>query len=130
MLKSMIPNLMVENVEDTTKFYESKLGFITAASVPDGNGGLQFAIMIKDELTLMFQEKSNLITEYPILTTDELHPSISLYIQTDDLEQLYSDLKKSLTIYTDMHTTFYGAKEFAVLDNNNYVLTFTEERKQ
>ncbi|MBV7390684.1 VOC family protein [Enterococcus alishanensis] len=129
MMKSMSPNLMVESVEETISFYEEKLGFIMVASVPSEQGGLQFGILVKDDLTLMVQEKNNFISEYPALETDKVKPSISLYIQTDDLDSLYDNLKAVHTINTEMHTTFYGTKEFAILDNSGYVLTFTEEKK-
>lgn len=49
MIKSLTPNLMVEDVLETVKFYEENLGFITLASVPSENHGLQFAILSKDE---------------------------------------------------------------------------------
>ncbi|MGM0123774.1 hypothetical protein IGI37_001148 [Enterococcus sp. AZ194] len=129
MLKSITPNLMVENVTETMAFYEQKLGFTTVASVPNEAGGLQFAILVKEGLTLMFQEKENFINEYPALMTDKVKPSISLYIKTDDFEALYQELQTTHTIYTEKHTTFYGSKEFAILDNTGYVLTFSEDKE-
>lgn len=129
MLKSISPNLMVENIESTIKFYEDTLHFSTVATVPSKNGGLQFAILVKDNCNLMVQERKNFIEEYPALNTDKVQPSISLYIQTDDLEALYQDVKAKVSVYCEMHTTFYGSKEFAILDNNGYVLTFTEAKE-
>lgn len=126
MIKSMTTNLMVENVEETIHFYEKQLGFTVVASVPNEQGGLQFAILAKDEITLMAQERTNLIVEYPALTVTKVQPSVTLYIKIDDLEELYEKLTVKGLIYTEMHKTFYGANEFAILDNSGYVLTFTE----
>lgn len=129
MFKSMVPNLMVKNVEETIKFYEEIIGFSTVASVPSKNGGLQFAILVKDEFNLMIQERNNFIEEYPCLNAEKFSPSISLYIQTSNLDALYDCMNEKNVVHVQMHTTFYGSKEFAVLDNNGYVLTFTEAKE-
>lgn len=126
MLKSLTPNLMVDDVTETIEFYE-QLGFSTAATVPnETNDGLQFAILVKDSVTLMAQEKNNFAKEYPAMNMKDFKPSVSLYIQVDDLYSLYEELAIKKLIYSDLKTTFYGAKEFAILDNSGYVLTFTE----
>lgn len=125
MIKGITANLMVKNVEETIKFYEG-LSFATVASVPAEAGGLQFAILNRDGFNLMIQEKNNFIAEYPALAAEKFQASISLYIEVDDLAAWYAVLEAKLPIYTALHETFYGAKEFAILDNNGYVLTFTE----
>jgi uncharacterized glyoxalase superfamily protein PhnB len=124
----MTTNLMVESVDDSAAFYQNALGFSVVDSVPDKSGKLQFAIMSKDNLTLMFQEKNSMTEEYPILSADRVHPSVTLYITTDNFDELYLELKSGHKILRDAHTTFYGSKEFAVADNNGYVLTFAEHR--
>ncbi|KAF1297212.1 hypothetical protein BAU15_06595 [Enterococcus sp. JM4C] len=128
MMTSITTNLMVENVTESQQFYEEILGFTTVASVPNQSDGLQFAILAKDDLMLMVQERENFISEYPALATEKVQPSISLYIKVDNLEEIYAKLQENHRINTEMHTTFYGAKEFAILDNSGYVLTFTEDK--
>jgi uncharacterized glyoxalase superfamily protein PhnB len=129
MYKSMTTNLMVESVDDSVSFYQNILGFSVVASVPNESGKLQFAILSKDDLMLMLQEKGNLTAEYPILDTDKVHPSVTLYIMVDNFDELYHSLKAHHEILCDIHTTFYGSKEFAVADNSGYVLTFTEKHE-
>jgi uncharacterized glyoxalase superfamily protein PhnB len=129
MYKSMTTNLMVESVDDSVAFYQNVLGFSVVASVPSKSEKLQFAILSKDNLMLMLQEKNNLTAEYPILNTDKVHPSVTLYIMVDNFDELYHSLKERYEILRDIHTTFYGSKEFAVADNNGYVLTFTENHE-
>ena len=128
MYTNMTTNLMVESVDKSVIFYRDILGFSVVASVPGKSGEMQFAILSKDKLSLMLQERSNLIEEYPILNTPKVQPSASLYIMVDNFESLYQELKNKLEILCDIHTTFYGAKEFAVADNDGYVLTFTEHK--
>jgi len=128
MYTNMTTNLMVENVDESVAFYRDILGFSVVASVPGDSGNLQFAILLKDNLNLMLQEKHNLIGEYPILDTPEVHPSITLYITVDNFNDLYRELKSKYEILCDVHETFYGSKEFAIADNSGYVLTFTEHK--
>ncbi|TCP65553.1 VOC family protein [Baia soyae] len=126
MYKAMTTNLMVESVEETLAFYEGILGFSLVTSVPNDNGQLQFAILQKDKLSLMIQQRASLTQEYPILETSKVQPSVSLYMDVDDFEQLYMELKEKCQVLYEPHTTFYGATEFAIADNNGYVLTFAK----
>ena len=126
MFKNMTTNLMVENVEKSIAFYQEILGFAVVVSVPSQEGGLQFAILAKDNLTIMVQEKNNLMKEYPALKTEKLQPSVTLYITVDELDTLYNEMEKSYSINTKMHTSFYGTREFAITDVDGYVLTFAE----
>ena len=130
MYTNMTANLMVESVDKSLAFYKEVLGFSLAASVPGKNNELQFAIVSKDNLMLMMQEKTNLIEEYPSLSTDRVHPSITLYITVDNFDALYEDLKAKHPISAEVHETFYGAREFALCDPDGYVLTFTEKKEQ
>ena len=128
MLKGMTTNLMVESVDKAIAFYREILGFTVAASVPGQNNELQFAILAKGELGLMVEERNTLIAEYPVLDTPRVQPSVSLYITVDDLDALYGDIKAKHPIHTEIHTTFYGAREFAITDVDGYVLTFAEHQ--
>lgn len=119
---------MVESVDETVKFYSGILGFAVAASVPKDNGTLQFAILSKDSSSIMVQDRENLIEEYPILSTPKVQPSITLYIRVDNFTGLYEELKGTCEILCDVHKTFYGTEEFAIKDNNGYVLTFAENK--
>ena len=128
MFTQLTTNLMVEDVDQSVAFYQDVLGFSLKQSVPRKKGGLQFAIVAKDKQFLMFQERTNLIEEYPLLATERVQPSVSLYIMVDNFDALYQKIKNKHEILTEIHTTFYGAKEFAIADNSGYVLTFTEHK--
>ena len=126
MYTNMTTNLMVENVEKSIAFYQEVLGLAVVVSVPSQTGGLQFAILAKDNLTIMVQEKDNLMAEYPVLKAEKLQPSVTLYITVDDLDGLYEKLKGNYPVNTEIHRSFYGAREFAITDVDGYVLTFAE----
>ena len=126
MYKQMTTNLMVENVSEAITFYQNILEFSVVDSVPKEGGGLQFAILTKDGFMLMLQERKSFIAECPMLATDRVHPSVSLYIQVDNLDALHEELSARYPIAFAMHTTFYGAREFAILDKDGYVIVFAE----
>ena len=128
MYTNITTNLMVENVNVSLAFYCDILGFKADLTLPDEQGKLQFAILTKDGLTIMMQDRENLISECPSLKTDRIQPSITLYIMVDNFEQLYQDIKQKHQILIDLHETFYGAKEFAISDVDGYVLTFTPQK--
>ena len=129
MYKNITTNLMVASVDASVKFYQEVLGLEVVASVPAKNQTLQFAILAKEAMTLMLQEKENLSEEYPILAAKKIQPSITLYITVENFEELYTTIKSNYTIYTEPLKTFYGAIEFAITDPDGYVLTFTEYKE-
>ena len=52
--------------------------------------------------------------------------SLTLYIEVEDIKGLYATLADKTTIVKDMHTTFYGMREFYIRDCNGYILGFAE----
>lgn len=126
--KSLSPNLMVKNVQQTVDFYHDLLGFTLTASVPNAKGDqtLQWAMVQNQGVTLMFQEETNLKEEYPTLKTQAIGGSFTLYLTVTDADELYQRIKSKTTIVKEPHKTFYGATEFAIQDNNGYILTLAE----
>ncbi len=124
MLKTLTPNLMVEDVEATIKFYQDLLNFELTNSVP-GPSGLQWASLRSGEVELMFQQRASLEEELPVFAHRPIGGSLTFYIGVDDVTSLYEKLQPGAKLAADLHTTFYGSQEFAVLDNNGYVLVFS-----
>jgi len=124
MYKSITTNLMVGSVERSLDFYKGLFGFEVEASVPNEKGVPIFAILSKDGISLMLQEKNSLVSEYSVLKTDKIKPTMTLYIVVDDVEEYYNEMKTKCSVYVELHTTDYGAREFAILDVDGYPLTF------
>lgn len=125
MYETITTNIMVKNVKETIKFYEEKLGFQKILSVPEEGEKLNFAIMNRDKISIMFQEQENLIEEYASLKTDEIIPTFTLFITVQDVSLLYEELKNKVQIAKELHKTFYGKDEFAIFDNNGNILTIS-----
>ena len=78
----------------------------------------------------MFQSRKSLSENVPALTGCQIGASQTLYIEVSDIERLYSQLKGQVKIVVDLHTTFYGTKEFYFRDINDYILSFSEAGQQ
>ncbi|GCF92842.1 bleomycin resistance family protein [Enterococcus florum] len=126
MLTAMTTNLMVESVEESIAFYTQVLDFTLVDSVKHQEGYLQFAILEKDQCLLMLQERRNLIEELPALANEKLVPCITLYLKITDFNNQYEVLKDTAYMTSALHETFYGTREFSIVDNTGYVLTFAE----
>ena len=124
-LKSMSPNLMVDDVNSTLDFYVTILGFVKIMTVPE-TGKLDWAMVQNGAVTLMFQEKKNLKKEYPQLEKFEKGGGITFYISVTNLQEFFNSIKDKVNFVKEMHKTFYGATEFAIEDNNGYILTFSQ----
>ena len=127
MYQNLTPNLMVSDVAATIDYYEKVLGFQTITSVPSDEK-LVFAIVQANNVMLMFQDEQSLKAEYPQLEKCDQRAGLTLYIHVDDIMQLYEQLKGKARIAKDLHTTFYGSKDFAIEDCNNYILTFSQNK--
>lgn len=124
-LQKLTPNVMVEDVNKTLEFYREVLDFEVLATVPE-SGQLDWAMVKNGDTELMFQSRANLTAELPAFTHRPIIASMTFYIGVENVDVWYAKLKAHQTIVQDMHTTFYGAKEFGFLDCNGYVLVFSQ----
>ena len=124
-MKSLAPNLMVKNVNETLDFYTTILGFSKIATVPD-SGKFDWAMVQNGVVMFMFQEKENIKIEYPQLEKFEQGGGLTFYISVTNVQELFNNLEGKVKIVKEMHKTFYGATEFAIEDNNSYILTFSQ----
>lgn len=125
MYETITTNIMVENVKETIEFYQSILEFEVLVRVPETSEMLDFAIIKKDNISLMFQSKESLIKEYPSLEGKDMKPMFTLFITVSDVETLYNKLKEQVPIAKELHQTFYGKLEFAIFDNQQHILTIS-----
>jgi uncharacterized glyoxalase superfamily protein PhnB len=125
MLKKLTPNLMVEDVSWTIEFYRDTLGFQLMLTVPEA-APLNFAIMRRDGVELMFQSRASLSENVPALKGCSIGASQTFYIEVENIARLYDQLRDKVEIVVDLHTTFYNTQEFYFRDVNGYILSFSE----
>jgi uncharacterized glyoxalase superfamily protein PhnB len=124
-MESLSPNFFVKDINATISFYKL-LGFTTIATVPETGDNLVWAMMMKGNVTVMFQTFESLADEQPNISRTD-GGSLLLYIKLTGIRAFFEELKDKVTILKGLEKTFYGATEFSILDNNNYVLTFAED---
>jgi uncharacterized glyoxalase superfamily protein PhnB len=124
-MESLSPNIFVTDINATIAFYKM-LGFDLAMSVPEEGPDLVWAMMVKGNVSFMFQTFDSLANEFPEISRTD-GASLLLYIKLKGIRAFFEDIKDKVTVLKGLEKTFYGATEFSILDINNYVLTFAED---
>jgi uncharacterized glyoxalase superfamily protein PhnB len=123
-MESLSPNIFTNNMTETIDFYKS-IGFQTTMSVPEGGPDFVWVMMKNGGVTFMFQTFESLADELPEISRIS-GASQLLYINLKGIKEFFDSIKDKVKVLKGLETTFYGATEFSIVDNNNYVLTFAE----
>lgn len=124
--QSLSPNIGVKDIHETIKFYTEVLGFKLVLSVPEV-APFVWAMVASGNTTIMFQEINNLLQEYPELEGRSPIATLTFYVKIKGMKELYEKVKNTEYLAKELHKTPYGADEFALYDNNGYILTITED---
>ena len=132
----LTPNFSVRDVKETVEFYQNMLGFKFEMAVPDGSTKIEneisdkneyaYAMMSKDEVYVMFLKASNFEEDIPVLQGFPQGASVLFYIDVENIEEVYKQLKNCVEIEKTLETTWYGMREFYIRDCNGYILGFAE----
>jgi len=132
----LTPNFSVRDVKETVKFYQDMLGFKLEMAVPDGSTKIEneisdkdeyaCAMMSKDEVYVMFLKTSNFEENISVLQGFPQGASVLFYIDVENIEEAYKQLKERVEIEKTLETTWYGMREFYIKDCNGYILGFAE----
>ena len=123
-MESLSPNIFVRDMDKTIEFYK-RLGFSVTMSVPDTGSEFVWVMMNNGSVTFMFQTFESLADDLPQISRTD-GSSLLLYISLKDINGFFDLVKDKVQVLKGLEKTFYGATEFSILDNNNYVLTFAE----
>ena len=128
-LNSLTPNLMVNDVEETVEYYTDMLGFTLLMTVPE-TGKLDWAMVKRNDVVLMFQTKKSLASDLPRMAGEKPGGGLTFYIKVDRITEIHEELfNNEVEIISELESTFYNTIEFSVVDVNGYVLTFSEEQE-
>jgi uncharacterized glyoxalase superfamily protein PhnB len=109
--------LTVPEIEPAVKFYRETLGFKSA------NQTESWAVVDRDGVEVMFALPN---PHMPVFTSAQF--TGSLYFQMDSgVDDLWTAVKDKVLVVYALETFDYGMREFAIRDNNGYVLQFGEE---
>ncbi|MFZ1988480.1 MAG: VOC family protein [Alphaproteobacteria bacterium] len=106
--------LSTEDVAGSVRFYVDQFGFISTfesesfARVELGAADIMFA-----------QPNAHVPWQGPRFTG-------SIYLDVDDVDEMWERLKARVRVVYPIETMEYGLREFGVLDNNGYQLSFAQ----
>jgi uncharacterized glyoxalase superfamily protein PhnB len=113
-LESLTPMLRTWNLRATIAFYTDVLGF-TCENVSDEWG---WASLKRDGVNIMLSRPNEHEGDKAPAFTG------SLYIKTSNTDGLWESLKEKARVCYPLDDLSYGMREFAIYDNNGYVLQF------
>jgi len=116
-LQQIRPMLWTSKLSETIAFYTERLGF----TLLERNDEWGWASLMKDEVEI------RLIYPNENLIVDESKFTGSFYFDTTDVEELWNEIKDSVSIYYELDTFDWGMREFAIYDNNGYILQFGQK---
>lgn len=106
--------LWTTDIKGSVDFYTSILGF----SCDQLNVDRGWASVSRDDVSIMFAlPNEHTPFDKPTFTG-------SLYFNTDDVDSFWEDLKGNTRVCYEIENFDYGMREFAVYDNNGYLLQF------
>ncbi|HKF06987.1 MAG TPA: VOC family protein [Candidatus Sulfotelmatobacter sp.] len=114
-LTRLAPILWTKDLPASIDFYCEMLGF---ACVGRSEG---WACLQKDDVELMLSLPN---AHEPF---DRIQFTGSFYFRPDDVQALWKQLKDTATIVYPLEDFDYGMREFAIRDNNGYILQFGQE---
>ena len=110
-LLRIAPELPVLDVRRALEYYNDRLGFHTAMTMPAGD----YAIVERDGVAIhLFQ-------------TNARHAPASIHIFVDGLDELHAELhRRGADVKQDIETKPWGNREFRVVDDSGNEIKFTE----
>ncbi len=124
-LSQMTPVVIVDAVEPCIRFWVDRFAFAVTAEVPGDDGALQFAILEKDGIQLMYQTKASVIADSPEQAADVVGHSTALFFRVPDLDAVERVLAGAPVVKA-RHETFYGSVEVYVREPGGNVVGFAQ----
>ena len=121
-LKKLTPNLIVERIPESLRFWVDRLRFEKRVEVPHGDQ-LGFVILGRDAVGLMLQSRASLTDDVAAIA-EGAHRAV-LYLEVPSLGPIRQALE-GWPLVVPERKTFYGAQEIIVRDPDGHVVFFSE----
>jgi catechol 2,3-dioxygenase-like lactoylglutathione lyase family enzyme len=113
-LSALRPILWTDDLDGTVAFYTEVLGF----TLDDRNDDWGWASLSRDDVSVMLA-RPNAHESF-----DKIGFTGSFYFTTDDVEAAREQVRDKARVCYDIETFPWGMREFAIYDNNGYLLQF------
>jgi len=125
--QKVTPNLMVKDVSASLKFYQETLGLERRLTVPEQEPFVFVSVAAGDVEIFLNQDGLNQDGS----SGKSRASGISLYVELEGLNHLLERVQQhQVKIEIALNETFYGMREFAVLDPDGYMIIFAERIKK
>ena len=125
---SLVPNLIVADVDRSLAFYRDVLGFTAEQTVPDVPP-LVFAILRSGPVEVYLNAPGPAVEEYPAFKDRPIGGTLTLFVQIVGIRKAYEELRTKATVVMPLEKKWYGPTEFAVIDPDGYVITLAEHEE-
>jgi len=122
---TIVPNLLVANVERSLAFYTATLGFERGMTVPD-QPPFVFASATNGSVEVFLNDRSTTAKESPQMAGLAPGGGNTMFIEVEGIDALHDRLRPQVTIVMTIVTQWYGMREFAMTDPDGYVITFAQ----
>lgn len=119
-LTNLSPMLETNDVSASIKFYTKTLEFKLRGKLVH-ESVVTWCDLVKDEVSIMFSLPNGRMNYGRILLSG------SIYINVEDVDALWNLLKDKCEVVYPIENFEYGMREFAIKDNNGYVLNFGQD---
>jgi uncharacterized glyoxalase superfamily protein PhnB len=109
------PMIHVPDVRAAAEWY-ARIGFTVIATYDDDGGDPSFAVLSFGGSQVMFDCGGQGSTQS--------RREVDLYLDVDNVDELYERLKGGVEEVEGLHDTFYGMREFIIRDLNGFWITF------
>jgi len=111
-LNKLTPMLTVANMDTTIRFYHDVLGFECS------NRAEGWATLLNYGVEIMIALPNAHVPFQKSLFTG------SFYMNLDDVDALWQSVRDKTDVVYPIENFYYGMREFAIRDNNGYILQF------
>ncbi|HEV7645005.1 MAG TPA: VOC family protein [Pyrinomonadaceae bacterium] len=116
-INALTPMLYTEKMRETVEFYTEVLGFTCPNFVEEWG----WAALRHGDVEIMFSlPNAHISFEKPVFTG-------AFYFKVEDADEVWEKLKDKAGVSYPIEDFKYGMREFAVYDNNGYLLQFGQE---
>ena len=113
----LTPMLWVPDIKQTVAFYTEVLGF----TCDNSSDEWQWASISRNAVVFMLAAPNeHMPYDGPKFTG-------SFYVRVDEVNALWNELKDKVEIVYPINNFEYGMREFAIKDNNGFMLQFGQE---
>jgi len=121
--KKLTPNLIVEDVSTSLKFYQDVLGFKQELNVPE-QPPYVFASVVSGGVEIFLNQRE--VTG----VHGKLGGTCTMYVEVEGLDELYQRAQQhGAKIVMQLQEMFYGMREFSFLDPDGYTIIIAERMK-